>query len=132
MEYGTRWLHRNWRPSDYGLRRRSWPSSARSVPERRNGGYRGVRDGPDGGRLVNDEPARILLATRTLYASLSHYQDAGRLKVTGNEPLTLVSEIFFRTAFRRPNRFRFEYKYRYHPTTPWRRFVICANDSCVQ
>jgi hypothetical protein len=76
--------------------------------------------------------ADILAATAEAYRSLPFYRDHGRVVTRVGGPTLFAEELPFQTAFARPDRFRFEYQYRYHPGRPWKSFVVWAHSSEVR
>jgi hypothetical protein len=77
----------------------------------------------------------ILDAMADAYANCISYHDSGHVLTRFFQPdgsLTRKSERPFRTAFVRPDRFRFEFRRRFRGDGPWHRFIIWADGSVVQ
>jgi hypothetical protein len=80
-------------------------------------------------------PEQILEAMAEVYATCSTYRDAGRVttrfySADRHRPRTSVRP--FTTAFRRPDRFRFEYRERYQIEDEWDRYIVWADGSAVR
>lgn len=73
-------------------------------------------------------PDQVLAALAEVYATCAVYQDSGAV-ITRSKHLTIRP---FRTAFVRPDRFRFEYQDRFGETDPWHRHVVWANGNDVR
>lgn len=70
-----------------------------------------------------------------LYGSCASYRDRGRVLTRffdlEGAPKD-ISERPFRTAFRRPDQFRFEFSNQIHPRGPWLRYVVWKSGTVVR
>lgn len=81
------------------------------------------------------DPHRILEAVAEAYASCSTYRDSGQVTTRYLHPEGQPSRTStrpFSTAFRRPDRFRFEFRSRHCIEGEWKRYIIWADGPAVQ
>jgi hypothetical protein len=73
-------------------------------------------------------PEQILAALSETYSTCASYMDTGEVVSLGAYPTTRP----FRTAFVRPDWFRFEFRDRFDEADPWHSYVVWANESDVR
>jgi hypothetical protein len=79
------------------------------------------------------DPKQLLEAVAEVYANCSTYRDSGQVTTQFlSSERTRTSIRPFTTAFRRPDRFRFEYMDRYHVGDEWKRYIVWADGPTVR